>query len=257
MLEKDIQLLKIDAATQIPSLDTLHQLPRGRLLKLIFSPPIESQRGEVGRYLKKELSGFKVGIHTLEAEINITKLITDEEIEVNQLFFEDCAKDYRKLSTELIYRLAAKLRVTIAPSFPLQTFNQLKGGKQNGVMDEWSYFIHGFHCGFNNQKTGQSIEVPLVFGLEFGDLDPYFFTNFINTTPDYKPLPVRLFEPYDDGVRINEKMLAIGKFEIISSSISNHFGIAVTDRNKIELETYWEEREKQKKFNIWKFFGFK
>jgi hypothetical protein len=110
------------------------------------------------------------------------------------------------------------------------------------------------------------MEVPLVFGLEFGDLDPYFFTKFIKSTPSYKPLPVDIFEDYADGVRINEKMISLGKFEKISSNVGNHYGTVVTDRKKVEIKSYldlnklYEEQNQQKlkpKFNLWNFLGLK
>lgn len=108
------------------------------------------------------------------------------------------------------------------------------------------------------------IEVPLVFGQEFGDLDPYFFSKYIKSTPKYRPLPVDIFEDYQDGARINEKMLSLGKFERISSNVGNHYGIVVADRQKVEIKSYldlekmYREQNKQTekpKFNFWKFIG--
>ncbi|MBC7388100.1 MAG: hypothetical protein H7329_02720 [Opitutaceae bacterium] len=138
--------------------------------------------------------------------------------------------------------------------------------RQIGNVGNWKYFIHGFHCGFENNETRQIIEVPLVFGLEFGDLDPYFFTRFIKSTPNYQPLPVDIYVDYADGVRINEKMISLGKFERINSNVGNHYGIVVTDRQKVEikshkeLESLFKEKNTQtdkQKFNFWKFMGLK
>lgn len=61
-------------------------------------------------------------------------------------------------------------------------------------------------------------------------------------------------------------MISLGKFERISSNIGNHFGIVVTDREKVNIkscEELDEQNEKQNKqvgnskFNIWKFLGLK
>lgn len=88
----------------------------------------------------------------------------------------------------------------------MDTFNELKWDeRQIGKVAEWKYFVHGFHCGFQNIITRQYIEVSLVFGLEFGDLDPYFFVKFILSSQNYHPLPIPLFEEYADGSRIIKK----------------------------------------------------
>lgn len=266
-MNRTTEILKINSVEQIPTLEIIRTIPRNRKLKIVFEREVQNQREAIGQNLKNQLSDFQVGIHTIEPEINISKIITDKEIENNQDFFEQCAKDYRQLGEELIYKLVEELNLELNKDFPLDTFNQLiREDRGNGKIEDWKYYVHGFHCGFDNIETGQYIEVPLVFGLEFGDLDPYFFTNYIKSNPKYNPLPVEIFEDFADGVRINEKMLRLGKFEKISSNIGNHFGTVVTDRQKVEIKSYLElekicqEQNKQiekRKFNFWKFIGLK
>lgn len=264
-MNRTTDIITINSVGQIPTLDTIRSIPRERTIKLVFEKEVQRQREAIGQNLKTELVGFQVGIHTIEPEINIAKLITDKEIEDNQDFFEQCAKDYRQLGEELLHKLVNKLDLKLNKDFPMQTFNELKrDGRSSGKVEGWNYYVHGFHCGFVNIKTKQEIEVPLVFGQEFGDLDPYFFSKFIKSTPKYKPLPVDIFEDYDDGARINERMLSLGKFERISSNVGNHYGIVVADRQKVEIKSYldlekmYQEQNKQTekpKFNFWKFIG--
>ena len=266
-MNRTTEIVTIKSVGQIPTLETIRAIPRERTLKLVFEKGVQNQREIVGQNLKTELVGFQVGIHTIEPEINIAKLITDKEIEDNQDFFEQCAKDYRQLGAELLYKLVDKLDLKLNKDFPMQTFNELKRNKRsNGKVEGWNYYVHGFHCGFVNIKTKQEIEVPLVFGQEFGDLDPYFFSKFIKSTPKYRPLPVDIFEDYADGVRINEKMISLGKFEVISSNIGNHYGIVVAERQKVEIKSYldlekmYQEQDKQTekpKFNFWQLIGLK
>jgi len=265
-LKRKIDIISVSTLAEIPTLQEIRAIPRERKLKIIFKDKLKSQREEVGAKLKKELVNFQVGIHTIEPEINIAKLISDKEIEENQEFFEKCAKDYRQLGEELLYKLSDKLGLELNKDFPMETFNELKlDDRQIGEVENWRYFIHGIHCEFKSKITGQTIEVPLTFGLEFGDLDPYFFTTFIKSTPNYHPLPVEIFENFAYGVRINEKMISLGKFEKIASNDRNYFGIVVVDRQKVEIKSYQELnkfKEKNKvnkkaKFNFWKFVGLK
>jgi hypothetical protein len=261
-LERKTDIISIKAIEQVPSLESIRKTPRNRLIKLVFDAKLNSEREKVGNNLKKKLSGFQIGVHLTLPEINISKLITNKEIDENQIFFEECAKDYRQLGEYLIFKLIDKLRLNLNKEFPIETFNQIKRSKkQIGKIESWKYFVHGFHCGFENIETLQKIEVPLVFGLEFGDLDPYFFTIYIKSTPKYNPLQINIFEDYADGVRINKRMIELGKFERIKSNIEGHFGTVVVDRKKVriqppkEIKEHYELQNKKSKFNFLKFIG--
>lgn len=265
-LNRATRIITINSIEQIPTIETIRAIPRERILKIVFEKSVQNQREKVGQSLKNELSGFQVGVHTIEPEINIAKLITDVEIEHHQDFFEQCAKDYRQLAEELLFLVINKLDLKLNTDFPMDMFNELKRDeRQIGIVEDWRYHIHGFHCGFENNTTEQLIEVPLVFGLEFGDLDPYFFSKFIKSSPKYRPLPVAIFEDYADGVRINEKMISLGKFEKIESNIDNHYGTVVTDRQKIKVKTFQELKKisdkqntqnEKTKISFRKLFGF-
>ncbi|MEA5256784.1 hypothetical protein VB264_03240 [Arcicella aquatica] len=266
-MNRTTDIISINTFEQIPTLESIRAIPRERTLKLVFENELQIQIEAIGQNLKKELSGFQVAVHTVNPEINIAKLITHQEIEDNQDFFEQCAKDYRQLGEELLFKLVDKLGLKLNKDFPMETFNELKLDKRRtGKVENWRYYVHGFHCGFENNKTGQIIEVPLFIGLEFGDLDPYFFTSYIKSTPQYNPLPVEIFEDYADGVVINEKMISLGKFERISSNVGNHNGIVVADRQKVAIKSYEElnrldelqnKQNEKPKFNFWKFIGLK
>jgi hypothetical protein len=250
----------INAEEQIPSREVINKIKRGEVLKLCFASSFSQERERIGRDLKERLAGFQVSMPPLKDVINIRKLITDEEVDRNNLFFERCAKDYRAIGEMLIFKLADKLKVTIDPASPYETFIPFfRSDEQTGNMEQWRYFFHGFHCGFSHKKTGQIVEVPLVFGLEFGDLDPYFFTRFIKSTKEYQPLPVKIYEDYADGIRIIEHMIKIGKFEKIDSNISNHLGVAVKDRKKIAISIYKPESLSaiRSPFSLWELLGFK
>ncbi|WP_193787274.1 DUF6896 domain-containing protein [Lacinutrix mariniflava] len=224
----------------IPDFKTIKSLKRGIEWKIVFGSKIKSKREKIGSQWKFEHPEFLISIHTIESEINIVKLITDKEIEECQDFFEKCAKDYRNLATKLINEFSEKHDVKIDPEYPMNTLRHTEsfGYKPVGEMNGWRYAFHGIHCGLTNTKTGQRIEVPLTYGLEFGLLDPYFFMRFIKSTKEYQPLPVGIYCDYADGNRILEKMVKIGKFEFLNSNWPNEKGIVVSDREKIEVKVY-------------------
>lgn len=213
-------ILNINSLDQVPDVEVIRAQSRDVVLRLEFSAAVESQREAEGERLKSELEGFLVAVHTIDPEINIYPLITSEEIEAHADFFERCARDYRALATKLIFWLAERFGITMDPQFPMATFHSFKNNSKNaGRFEDWLYNFHGAHCGFEHRKTGQKIEVPLIYGHEFGILDPYFFGNFIVTTTQYQPLPVAIYDEYWDGKRIIERMLQLGRFKKISSEL--------------------------------------
>jgi hypothetical protein len=182
--------------------------------------------------------------HPVLFNLEMTKMITDAEIELHQDFFEQCAKDYRRLATQLITDLAAEFKVTFNPDFPYLTALSLRhnGYAVNGMMGNWRHMLHGHHYRFHHAITLQTIDVALSFGSEFGILDPCFFLVFINSTPEYRPLPVTIHDEYSDGCRIIEKMTLLGKFEEIQGNIEGRSGCVVTDREKVKIKVYSEKQ---------------
>ena len=237
-LEK--RIIRINKIEQLPNLQEIESIPRGLNLKIIFEGLIKSKRVEIGMNWKIKLPKYSIGIHSNGEEINILKLITDKEIYQYQSFFEECAKEYGILGEKLINQFIRDFKVDSHEGFPLKTLNSYRNTnyEQVGEMDEWRYYFHGFHCGFTHKKTGQNIEVPLTFGEEYGELDPYFFTRFIKSTPKFQPLPIQIYNEYADGRRILEVMLKLGKFEEVNSNIKSEKGIVVKNRVKKPVKIF-------------------
>jgi hypothetical protein len=188
--------------------------------------------------------------------------MTEEEIHLHQKFFENCAKEYRNLAKELIFMLVEIKKIKLNEDFPFLTFNKLKENPKlsRGKIQDWNFFIHGYHCHFIHTKTRHEVEAPFMFGMDFSDLDPYFFLLFIETNPAYQPLPFNIRDKFKDGEKVLKIMLELGLFEKINSNIGEHSGIAVKDREKIQIKLYNEEMDKignKTKFNLLKMFGIK
>lgn len=247
-MERNIELITIQSIRELPSIDYISNIPRHKKLRLIFKDSVQHLREDFGADLKKKFPDFQIAIHTIEHEINICKLITDEEIIANQVFFTRCAKDYRELSTHLINLFITKKKVKLNTDFPFLTFNRIKGEKMGrGRVEKWKYFFHGYHCYFHNLETKQEIEVPFMFGMEFGDLDPYFFSLYIKSTSQYQPLPVEIYEDFADGCRILEVMLKLDLLEKINSNIKNHSGMVIKDREKIHIKVFNPDTDFEKR----------
>lgn len=251
-MERTTEVITIQSIQEFPSIGYISNIPRHKKLRLLFMSSIQHLREDFGRDLKTKLPAFQIAIHNTEHQINICKLITDEEIIANQEFFTGCAKDYRKLGTQLMNLFITTKKIELNKDFPFLTFNRIKGkNSQSGKVGQWNYYFHGYHCQFKNTETKQEIEVPFMFGMEFGALDPYFFMLYIKSTLQYRPLPTEIYEDFDDGHRILEVLLKLGLLEKINSSIINHSGLVVKDREKIQIKVFNPETDFETPKSTW------
>jgi hypothetical protein len=227
-LERIKETIVCHSLNDIPAVAWLASLPRYKHLTIVFEESVANRREEVGEEWKRMLPGFCIGIHYKHPEIYVSKLITREEVVQHQLFFEQCAKDYKALATALIDELATHLNVVVNVQYPMVTFKPLYKNKIR-MMGEWEFGFHGSHCRFEHAITQQTIEASLLDGLEFGVLDPLFFTDYITSTATYFPLPVAIYEGYHDGVQIIQTMLELGLFIKIPSDNPGQESVVVTD----------------------------
>lgn len=212
-MERITETLSIACADEIPDIALLRQTSREKVLHLHFASEAERYREEFGLVLKAQLDEFVVGMHSADPVIRIARLISLEEINRHQDFFEHCAKEYRKLATELIFALAEQLNVEMAENNPLVTFAPFKcNRKRKGKMGKWQYCFHGFHCTFENKKTEQNIEVPSPTALLSAIWTRIFFRIY-QIDPAWQPLPVAIYDDYHDGSRIIQQLLALGKLQ--------------------------------------------
>lgn len=173
-------------------------------------------------------------------------MFSELQIHSNQAFFEKCAQDYRILATILIEKLSEHLNLKVDKFDPLSSFSFLKMKSQknsSNFFGDWKFFLHGNHIAFEHRTSGQKIEVDLSIPGEFGALDPQFYTQYIRTSVEYKPLPFSFESDYHDGCRIFEIMLKSGKFELISIDQNKKY-VIVKNRNKLLLNWLSTDNEK-------------
>lgn len=65
---------------------------------------------------------------------------------------------------------------------------------------DWRTDEHGGHCLFVNHWTGQVVEAPLEMSDDW--LDPYFFAEFVRSTPGLEPVAELLTNDFHDAARM-------------------------------------------------------
>ncbi|BDD13027.1 hypothetical protein FUAX_54590 (plasmid) [Fulvitalea axinellae] len=91
------------------------------------------------------------------------------------------------------HRTAHKLMYRLCDQYNLEPGNQphvhqLKRNshKQRGPLGtDWTFFLHGTSCAFENKITGQFLDVKICHKTQYGVIDNYFLRRFIETTPTH------------------------------------------------------------------------
>lgn len=113
------------------------------------------------------------------------------------------AQHFRRTATRLAVKLANQNDISPGDLWA-------KGAKVNCNNPEWHIFFHGEHLCFKHRESGQTVEVNLWFGTEFGVLDPEFFYQYMETTPGLEP-PVDLRDRVFDTQIVMDILEARGK----------------------------------------------
>ena len=82
----------------------------------------------------------------------------------------------------------------------------LDGHAKQSLSSEWSSYIHGEHRCFENSATGQIVEAPLAGSLEPRTIDPYFFAQFVKTTPSCAGVAMIIKHDFHDAARIRDAL---------------------------------------------------
>ncbi|WP_339613448.1 hypothetical protein [uncultured Rubinisphaera sp.] len=113
--------------------------------------------------------------------VTVMKVIGRDTVIANADAIIEAAHAFRDTATILCKLLANRKNVP-----PSELVERCSGSGR--LYDGWKYAFHGLQCCFRHTKTKQVVDVEIAFGDEFGVLDPYFFGQFVTTTPKFKPL---------------------------------------------------------------------
>ncbi|OMF12057.1 hypothetical protein BK131_18785 [Paenibacillus amylolyticus] len=135
---------------------------------------------------------------------SITQEITEELLAVMDMY----QRIARQLIDQLILETDQPDRMEIlAGAYDMLTnADVIHGGEE--LTGNWFFDVHGEHCMFQNTETGQTLEVSLGSPEDVGNMDPYFFYNFIKTTPEIAYLTAYFENPFKDMLDFFERLQA-------------------------------------------------
>lgn len=77
---------------------------------------------------------------------------------------------------------------------------------EDRLTGEWNFDVHGEHCRFKNALTGQTIEISIINKESIGNMDPYFFFEFLDTTENLRHLTAYFEKPFQDMLSFFEEL---------------------------------------------------
>lgn len=189
------------------------KIVRGRHLVLHFPKLLnESSLAALLNKLREELPEnyevFDAGTMRDSKRVTVMEVISKEEVSSLAPLLLTAARSFRADADLLAHQLAELNGVPVSELFAQ--------GKNITIFPKgWEVCRHGIHDCFTHQLTGQQVEVCVVFGTEFGVLDPYFFYQYMATTQGIGA-PKQLVEPYHDTRRALEFLEANGSLKRIT-----------------------------------------
>jgi hypothetical protein len=134
--------------------------------------------------------------------ISIVHVIPEDRVLAHTESLVRAAREFRRIASDLANTLAKNLNSPVDSLLDAKIRFPLRKESWSGTLGGgWEYSFHGMECRFENARTGQVLEVCLNFGDEFGVLDPFFFHEFLRTTPGYEALVAALPNAFHDTAR--------------------------------------------------------
>ncbi|CAA0123498.1 Uncharacterised protein [BD1-7 clade bacterium] len=170
--------------------------------------------------MPENYSVFDAGCTKYWSKITVKQVISEKEIESLIPEITAAAKEFKKQSEFLAKEISKLNDVPISKLWE-------KSDEITTSPIGWRCYHHGQHFYCENLESGQVVEVPIWYGGEFGVLDPYFFSQFISSTPSLN-MPVSIVDWYHDMSRVMDIMLKKGLMKQVTGTTYEVSGIAIT-----------------------------
>jgi hypothetical protein len=133
--------------------------------------------------LQKEFPNHLVSEIKWMNKLFIVPSISTNTVLENLSEFYKCIELFDKTAHYLMNLMADTFEINLNNSSELYDLKRNRSDKQRGsINNEWKYHFHGKGCSFTNSNTEQFLDVQIINGLEYGELDTYYLMKFIQTT---------------------------------------------------------------------------
>lgn len=219
-MKEKINIKEENGKNQLIDIDDIRNLLKSNPNNLTLVFESGKTDDEYRKQLQKELPKRHVFNVRWMPEIWILPSIETDKILDKKEEVYQAAKSFRKDGIRLMKILGETYQIN--PFEGTELF-ELKGrtreNRQRGKVDEeWNFWFHGAECQFENQKTGQIVELVITNGPEFGALDSYFFLKYLKTTPKFKELASFFSDDITSVTKALNLLEDLGKLQRINNT---------------------------------------
>ncbi|MBB6461870.1 DUF6896 domain-containing protein [Flammeovirga kamogawensis] len=113
--------------------------------------------------------------------------ITTQYVISNLDGFLQCFIEFDRKAHEMMNLMASIFEIDLNDFAQINDLKRNKSKNQRGqINSSWNYFFHGAECAFENMKTGQYLDVKIIYGREYGVIGNFFLYRFIETSESLK-----------------------------------------------------------------------
>ncbi len=133
------------------------------------------------------------------SEIWIKNGIKTKTVLENKDLFIKAAMKFKETANFLMQKLKAKYNVDFESGDGINDLRILNNheNKISDIDEQWRFNFHGYECLISNTDTEQLLDIIFITRPEFGVLDPFFFLQYVNTTPEWIALKELLEDDYE------------------------------------------------------------
>ncbi len=94
-----------------------------------------------------------------------------------------CFVEFDIKAHDMMDLMATTFNIDLDDSAQIWDLKRNRSKNQRGqINSSWDYHFHGAECAFKNNKTGQHLDIKIIYGREYGVIDNFFLYRFIETT---------------------------------------------------------------------------
>lgn len=166
-------------------------------------PPVEKIRGmtELGKHVVFEFPA-ELRINKYPIINQLSKSLPDHSVfDSGGIKDSDWITVMPVIATKSVQLHAIEIKSAVSDYIEMVS-RLLSIHAERALPQEWSSYVHGEHIRFENASTAQVVEAPIGGPPNPDKVDPYFFSEFVKSTPNHSEVALLIKHDFHDAARM-------------------------------------------------------